>query len=116
MSKVIAPTVGRVLWYFPKTGDLLTLTTRPCAAIIAHVNEDGTLNVNAHDHYGNTAPRQNVPLVQDDEDDSSLTGRSYCRWMPYQLGQAARTDDALAQLGQARLGGDGPAEQKTQSG
>jgi hypothetical protein len=85
----IKPTLGRVLWFTP----------HPAAGIqdqqtahIAKVNDDGTLNLMVIAPDGYPYGVQSVPLVQDDEDKPSS---AYAEWMPYQLGQAAKTQEVL---------------------
>jgi hypothetical protein len=85
----IEPTVGRVLLYH--TPD----SSKPLAAMIANVNEDGTINIGYLDSVGTHHSQQCLPLIQDT--DGIPTGNvHFCTWMPYQLGQAARTEQAEA--------------------
>lgn len=83
MSKII-PTVGRVVWYF----DTPT-AERPLAGIVCYVHSDSMVNLTVHLANGDTTGRTSVPLVQ--EDDSIPPGHR-CEWMPYQKGQAAKTE------------------------
>jgi hypothetical protein len=90
----IEPTVGRTIHYHPAAdhpdaGQLLT-------AFICKVNADGTVNLAIFDSCGHQFSRQRVPLMQDDVVPLDA-GSQYCRWMPYQLGQAAKTEQVISQ-------------------
>lgn len=83
----INPTVGRIVWY---GGDkYFKQHDQPLAAIVCCVNKGGTVNLAVFDSDGSTHHRQNVTLVQ--EGDKRPAG-AFCMWMPYQLGQAAKTE------------------------
>lgn len=89
MPKII-PTVGRVVWLY----DAGEAEPKPIAAIIAHVWTDSMINVAAFDRDGRAFTRTSVRLLQDGEQPA---GESYyCRWMPYQIGQAAKTEQVLS--------------------
>lgn len=86
---MIQPTVGRVVHFYPKSGE------GPWAALIACVHDERCVNLMAIDPTGRpcATPITRVPLLQDDDaPPSDGPGRSYCAWMDYQKGQAARTD------------------------
>jgi hypothetical protein len=89
--QMIQPTVGRVVHYFRDRD------SEEQVALIAHVNQDGTVNLAVFDHNGSPEPRSAcIPLVQEGEA-LPLQGH-YCRWMPYQLGQAAKTEAMEARV------------------
>jgi hypothetical protein len=92
MPKII-PTVGRIVWFRPATSDAESertqLSDQPYAATVAHVNDDGTVNLTVHGHDGRTFARTNVPLW-DGEGARPEFDKTFAEWMPYQLGQAAR--------------------------
>lgn len=91
----IKPTPGRVVWYYPSTNDeLTTLNDQPLAAHVAAVHADGAVNLAVLDAYGTWHRRQRVAL-HDSFDETS--GGGYAAWMPYQLGQAAKTEAVTAQ-------------------
>lgn len=90
----IKPTVGRVVWFHPDPASQVVLSAQ-----IAHVNEDGTLNIGYLNKYGAHASATDVPLCQ--AGDEAPNG-PYCEWMPYQLGQAAKTERAESDLDEAR--------------
>ncbi len=102
MSAVIIPTPGRIVWYWPSAADgIATLPGGPLAAIVAGVHNDRSVNLAVIDSYGHAQQRINVRLVQPDDD---IPDTSYASWMPYQLGQAAKTEELQEQL----QGGEGP--------
>lgn len=92
----IKPTNGRVLWFFPHANSTLNKGRdgQPLAATVAHVNDDDTVNLTVHAVDGSTLPVQNVPIIQDGEDQSS----QHARWMPYQVGQARKEQQGDQQL------------------
>jgi hypothetical protein len=89
MSTVIIPTVGRMV-IFRCEG----YGYQEQAAIVAHINEDGTLNLTASDPLGQSYPVQNVPLLQeaDFEKAPTLGLQRYAHWMPYQIKVAAKEE------------------------
>jgi hypothetical protein len=102
MSKVISPTIGRRLWYYPSDydrGARLDLpnqpesfiqasdTTQPCDAGVVYVHSDRLVNLIVTDHNGYTHRRTSVTLVQ--PGDEKPGGGAYATWMPYQTQQAA---------------------------
>jgi len=62
---LIRPTVGRVVWFHQGTAGIFPGSEDTRAAIVAHVHGD--------------------PIP---------TSGFYCEWMPYQKGQAAKTEAA----------------------
>jgi len=89
---MIKPTVGRVVWYYPSAEEMthgLPMVGTELAAIIAHVYDDTIVNLMVIDSNGNPHSRQSVHLDQHDQRDDA---GAYCRWMPYQKGQAAKTE------------------------
>lgn len=95
---MIEPTPGRVVWYRAGAKDPLRSEQddRPLPAILCWVNSPTSVNLSVFDRSGRTHPRVHVLLVQDDNG-NSLT-ESYCHWMPYQKGQAAKTEALAAAL------------------
>ena len=79
---MIQPTVGRVVLYkgeFPETA----------AAIVVRVWGDRMVNLTVFDPSGSVHARTSVTLRQ--PEDEAPQG-SFCEWMPYQQGQAAKTE------------------------
>ena len=106
----ITPTVGRVLLFFTNGCSINQRQTdqphvfvsdfaqpdpgQPCAAIIARVWSEGMVNLAVFDANGDAHAVTSVALVQ--PDDPKPQFGYYCTWMPYQVGQAARTEKAEA--------------------
>lgn len=89
--KVIQPTVGRRVWYYPNgnVGAMVLNSAdpgQPCDAGIAFVWSDFLINISVADHNGEMHSRTSVPLLQ--EGDPTPAAGHYCTWMPYQVGQA----------------------------
>lgn len=83
---MIKPTVGRVLWYYPRGG----AEGPPLAAIVACVWSDTCVNLAIFNASGTpmSDPPTSVLLVQ--EGNPRPTGGNFCEWMPFQVGQAKR--------------------------
>lgn len=62
---MIKPTIGRIVLFRPK--DPSYDESKRFTAIVANVNEDGTVHLGVFNHYGVNESEQNVTLVQDDE-------------------------------------------------
>lgn len=95
---MIKPTVGRMLHYYPTgedSGAIITLG-QPLAATIAHVWNDRCINIAYLDTNGVWRGKTSVLLVH--ENDEARPGAGYCVWMPYQKGQAAKTDSLERKL------------------
>ena len=98
---MIPPSHGRIVGYTParKSGDFDSdgqVTQhdkqKPLAAMVVHVWSDRMVNLVVFDSNGGQHQRTSVDLLQD-EDPAPASGR-FCAWMPYQLGQAARSEAA----------------------
>lgn len=98
------PTVGRIVWYFPnrEVDDIITNNYQPLAAIVAAVFDEGKhVNLRVFDADGEGHPRRAIVFVQADEvapGTGPRAARSYACWMPYQVGQAAKTEQLQADL------------------
>jgi hypothetical protein len=90
---IIIPTVGRVVHYYPYGKTQVNSSEQPCAASIAHVHPDGTINIGYLDSNGEHHYALGVRLMQDGEPFPE-SGERFCCWMPYQVGQAAKTEQA----------------------
>lgn len=110
---VIAPTIGRVVWYWPgKDGAEAVVSLdaeQPMKADVVFVhpeqNEAGefVVNLGVVDHAGRHVRRHNIPLVQR-MDGSPEWQLERCQWMPYQVGQArANIPASLVPAGVAGL-------------
>ena len=93
---MIKPTIGRVVLYWPLNHQRSHVHSQPFVAFITHVWSDGMVNLAGFNDQGQHFARTSVVLAQDrDAQDGE------CGWMPYQLGQAARTEQAEAKTGSA---------------
>jgi hypothetical protein len=61
---------------------------KPLAAIVAHVFNDGLVNLAVFDSNGMSHSRTSVPLVQEGE--AKPEHGYFCEWMTNQVGQAAK--------------------------
>ncbi|MEW5745256.1 MAG: hypothetical protein AB1805_07470 [Nitrospirota bacterium] len=97
---MITPTVGRVVLFTPAKSDFMaTIDRQPCAAIIAAVHSDTCVNLAVFDANGAHHSRTSVPLIQDGA--PKPEAGDYCEWMPYQKGQAAKTEELEKKLTEA---------------
>jgi len=119
MANTIKPTVGRVVHYVPKGPDsddpeviasieagrpvlaaiVAKVHTDDCVTL-AYVDENGTMHSAAHVLHEEAAPYLEV-----DEDTGGARqvtpcreGRDFWRWMPYQVGQAVKTESEIPAL------------------
>jgi hypothetical protein len=97
MATRIEPTVGRVVWYWPEGAH--ARNEQPRSASVAHViARDGDprgpqyLNIGYLGTDGRHWDAQRVLLWQGEELDGPRPLGPHCEWMPYQKGQAARTE------------------------
>jgi hypothetical protein len=88
---MIKPTVGRVVWFIPgKEDSNFALYSAPFAAHICYVYTDNCVNLMVIHPEGRPVPQTSVTLIQEG-DERPENGR-FCEWMPYQKGQAAKTE------------------------
>jgi hypothetical protein len=95
-KRVIKPTVGRVVLYWPDGPAMKEGGQQPHAAIVAFVHDDRKVNLATFDQYGKAGAVTSVVLRQ--PDDVIATG-AFAEWMPYQISVAAKQDhlsEALA--------------------
>lgn len=95
MSQVIKPTVGRKVWFRPNgamnlNGAYLNNhdASQPMDATIVCVWGDRMVNLVILDHDGIPHQQRSVTLRQPED---PAPGGMYCEWMPFQVGQAAKT-------------------------
>jgi hypothetical protein len=93
---MIQPTIGRVVWYRERDQPK---DAQPNAALIAYVHSDTMVNLAVFDFNGVARSETSVYLHQGDDDFDP--GDRYCEWMPYQQGQAAKTEALQKQLQEA---------------
>jgi hypothetical protein len=91
---IIKPTVGRVVLYVPSAGeDCRSSNEGHCAAIITDVFNDRCISLCAFSAGGSTPyPRNSVQLLQDGDLPIPGSPTGYAKWMPYQTGQAQKTE------------------------
>jgi hypothetical protein len=99
MMARIEPTIGRVVWFWPRTymatdsGNLGQ--GQPYTAQVCYVHKNGLINIAGYKHDGSQFTAQSVHLVQDG--DETPEG-PFTEWMPYQKGQAAKTEQLEKQV------------------
>ena len=108
MSLVIAPTIGRRVWYWPSQEDFLSPqyevnmgslnANQAFDAGVIFVHNERTVNLLVTDHLGHSHARGSVELWQGDMDRPS---GAYCEWMPFQKGQAKADAVTAADLKKA---------------
>ena len=89
---MIKPTIGRVVWFHPSGA---SANQQPNAALIAYVHSDTTVNLAVFDCNGVAESHTSVYLHQEN---APKPTSYYCEWMPYQQGQAAKTEALEKQL------------------
>lgn len=100
MNKVITPTVGRKVWYWPSVTDkagsfpVQCVAGQPLDATVIAVWSDRMVNVLVTDICGKQFPVLSCDLLQPGETphtnaDGQIVGR-YVEWMPYQQAQSAK--------------------------
>jgi len=90
---MIKPTVGRKVWYRPAVevdAGMVRNGDDPLDATVVAVHSDKMVNLSIFDANGTQHVRNSVELVQDGVQPPSDIG--YCEWMPYQIGQAAKSE------------------------
>ena len=87
---MIKPTCGRIVFFTPHKNDQTPHSGVPLAAIIVYVHSDSMVNLTVFDAFGRIHARPSVPLLQ--EGDGKPVDGGYAEWMPYQKGQAAKTE------------------------
>lgn len=90
---MITPTIGRVVWVIRPT-DTLDIK-QPEVGLVTYVHNDHCINVAGFNSNGTPFALTSLWLVQDDE--AKPEGNFAC-WMPYQKGQAAKTEALEAKL------------------
>ena len=96
---MIKPTVGRVVLFHPPANEAAVdfAPAEICAALVCYVHSDRLVNLAVFDADGRPHSFTSVELIQDGEPAPVHYGR-YCEWMPYQKGQAAKTEEAIEEI------------------
>lgn len=96
---MIEPTVGRNVLFRPgRLAQNLRIHTdhkQPLVGLITFVHGSRLLNLAVFDALGRHHALTSVKLLQDD--DKAEDGEPHAEWMPYQKGQAAKTEQLEAQ-------------------
>ncbi len=93
---MIKPTIGRVVWYSLKDGLVNDPSYQPQAALITYVHSDTRVNLVVFNANGEPYSATSVWLMQDDMPSDEPAW--YAEWMPYQKGQAAKTEKLEAEI------------------
>lgn len=103
---MIEPTVGRIVHFTPAITDSLpgNHSGQPLAAFITHVHGERCVNLAVFDANGGCHSRTSVTLLQDD-DEPNQHGY-YAQWMPFQKGQAAKTEAVQNRLDALQIAGN----------
>lgn len=88
---MIKPTIGRVVLFFPCAPWPANDGKNPIPAVIAKVWSDRLINIGGFDQNG--APFNATSVILHQEGDPKPPG-VHAEWMPYQIGQAKRTEIA----------------------
>lgn len=92
-NEVALPTIGRVIYLYDNA---MTGVDRPYLGMVADVIGGHTINAVAFSHDGDliVGGLQNVPHDSDKAPDAKV----WWDWMPYQKGQAAKTEELQREL------------------
>ncbi len=97
---MIEPTVGRIVHFRPgKSASNLRIQCdpkQPLAAIVTYVHGPRMVNLAVLDALGRHHALASVRLLQDD--DKGTNNEPFAEWMPFQKGQAAKTEQLEAQV------------------
>lgn len=94
---MIEPTIGRVVWVRNRQG---RMHDQPETAQICFVHSKTLVNVGGFDHVGHPFRCVNIPLDQGPPT-VLMQGEQYCEWMPFQKGQAQKTEALESKLNDA---------------
>lgn len=92
---MIEPTVGRIVLYHYGPGESRHHGPEAWPAIVTKVHGHHSVNLTVFAPDGVVLGKPEVRLVQADEE---APDGEWCEWMPYQIGQAARTEAAEKKL------------------
>jgi len=96
---MIPPTNGRIVLFHPPAHFGCHDRKQLLAAIVVHVWNERLINLTVFDSDGVPHPFTSVQLLQDDD---APTRDSWAEWMPYQKGQAAKTEQLEQQVEKER--------------
>jgi hypothetical protein len=87
---MIKPTIGRVVWFYDDDNQ-----AQAYPGIVCYVHNDTLINLTIFDNNGKSQPRTSVFLYQGE---GERPIKYFAEWMPYQKGQAAKTEQLEQQL------------------
>ena len=93
---MIEPTVGRMVHFTPAKASTILRHEQPLAAIVTYVWNPRMVNLTVFDPNGASHACTSVTLLQDD--DVPNEAGYYAQWMPFQKGQAAKTEALEAKI------------------
>lgn len=113
-ASLMAPSIGRKVWYWPASHESFVAESRGQASVkhfgdmhqidanqaldatVIYVHHDRKINVVVRDHTGSHYVREHVQLLQEDDE---VPGKDACytTWMPYQTAQHAKQIAAAAE-------------------
>ena len=84
-----------MVWFWPYSVDNPKGApgAQPLAATVAYVDNDTCVNLTVHDRNGETYGLTSVYFWQGDGESPET---AHCEWMPFQKGQAAKTEQLEA--------------------
>jgi hypothetical protein len=85
-TSMITPTIGRVILVHARAQG----ATGPWPCLVTKVWGDRCINAAGFNEWGTTVSYSSLRLLQDD--DAAPEHGEYAEWMPYQKGQAAKTE------------------------
>lgn len=88
---MISPTIGRVVLVHSRAPD----ATGPWPCLVVKVFSDRCINAAGFNEWGTPVSFSSLPLLQDDD---AAPSSAYAEWMPYQKGQAAKTEALERQI------------------
>jgi hypothetical protein len=104
---MIKPTIGRQVWYW--MAGAIYGADQPEAATVCYVHSDRVVNLQILTHKGAACGATSVRLHQADDltyAQGVKVEKPFCEWMPYQKGQAAKTEQVESLL----RSGSGPKD------
>ncbi len=88
---MITPTIGRKVWFWRHGSNPSDPAQQPEDATVCYVHSDTLVNLRVTDHSGIARSETSVSLRQP-EHPELLAITPCAQWMPYQQGQAAKTE------------------------
>lgn len=93
---MIKPTVGRIIWVRNRPGSINSVQPEAGQVVFVHGNQ--SVNVVGHDGNGTPFVLMSLYLAQEGIP-LPFEGMLHAEWMPYQVGQAAKTEELEKRIG-----------------